>query len=291
MSLRWAVVGLMVGGCTSVHLAMRNRCWVRTTDRWPGQVTEEVGPCARPAPKWTNDRLTRLVQECVAQQDYLWENRALEAWQHQEALPPRATDEDVLRSCLSEAARAAVSENEVLRAKLKDATAERDRLRSHDEEITQDLGVAAKKPAGSAVATASAEGKGDGSSRQDAKSEESHSTRQASESAPPMIVQPPASQPVILQSPPAAVPQPIIVQGASAPVYPTAAVQPIVIQSPAPQVEPIVVTPQEAPPRTVIRYVRLPARERIRKRWCPPRKVAPNVTPAQSKDDCANATP
>ncbi len=291
MRRRLALLGALLGGCTSVHVAMRSDCWVRTVDRWPGQVTEEVGPCARPPPAWTNDRLTRLVQECVAQRDYRWENRAIARWQRGEPLPAR-DQKATLDACLSEATRTAVGENELLQAQVKDLTAERDRLRSHDDAITTALGEAAKKPAGSAVATASAEGKGDGASHQDSKSEESRSSRQASESAPPMIVQPPAAQPVILQSAPAAAPQPIVVQAQAPQPYPMPQVQPIVVQAqapqpyPVPQMQPIVVNPPQ--PQTIIRYVRVPAKRPVKKPLCPPAKdeTANASMSSQASSDC-----
>ncbi|HET9452050.1 MAG TPA: hypothetical protein VFO83_14265, partial [Aggregicoccus sp.] len=96
------VLGLLAlgGGCSSTKVLQRDGCWVRETKRFPGQLKEEVGPCARPAPAWSEDRLTRLVQECVAQDDHRWQARALAAWGRGEPAPERAPDQQVLESCM-----------------------------------------------------------------------------------------------------------------------------------------------------------------------------------------------
>jgi hypothetical protein len=99
-------VALLVGagGCTSVKMVQRDGCWVRRTEKVFGRVHEEVGPCARAQPKWAEDRLLRLVQECVADADWRWHSRALETWSR--GLPyatPQPRQEELLKACMEEA--------------------------------------------------------------------------------------------------------------------------------------------------------------------------------------------
>lgn len=175
-----AAMGLavLVGGCTSVRVVQRDGCWVRQTEKWPKRVLEEVGPCARQAPAWAEDRLTRLVQECVAQADYRWQNRALAAWNRGEPLPPQESEENILQACMSEASSTMLTENEALKARVGELASDREVLRadlekdhqhlraSHDR-LTDALGEAAKKPAGSAVATATSTSDGSATTRSD----------------------------------------------------------------------------------------------------------------------------
>src|SRR5438552_17487994 len=74
--------------CTSVKMVQREGCWVKQTERTLGGTTEELGFCSKQRPEWAEDRLARLVQECMAQADYRWENRALAAWTRNEPIPP-----------------------------------------------------------------------------------------------------------------------------------------------------------------------------------------------------------
>jgi hypothetical protein len=168
--LGWsALVALSVGGCTSVRMVERDGCWVRQTQqRVTGRVLEEVGPCAPTAPQWSQDRLTRLVQECVADAERRQHARALEVWSRR--LPyatPLPSPQEQLRSCLEEAKVTLASENEGLRDRLAELTRERDALRADaardhaklqesQERLAEWLGKAAQKPAGTATATASA---------------------------------------------------------------------------------------------------------------------------------------
>lgn len=152
--------------CSSVKLVQREGCWVRRTERL-GSVKEDLGPCTRKPPEWADDRITRVVQECVAQDDYRWQSRAMAAWSRGGALPDRPPEEAVLKACLDESARTALSENERLQARLDELAGERaalaarvadDRthlLTSYDR-IAGDLGEAAKKPQPPASATATA---------------------------------------------------------------------------------------------------------------------------------------
>jgi hypothetical protein len=162
---------VLLAGCVSTRVAQRDGCWVKRTERIFGQVHEEVGPCARPAPQWANDRLTRLVQECVVQADHRWQTRALSAWNQGRPLPVEASDEDTLHSCMEEASRSMVTENEALRERVAELAHDREGLRasvnakeahltqSHDK-LADYLGEAAKRPPGSAVATAKASSDG-----------------------------------------------------------------------------------------------------------------------------------
>jgi hypothetical protein len=163
-----------LGGCTSVKLAQRDGCWVRRTEKL-GTVKEELGPCARPASPWSDDRLTRLVQECVAGADYRWQSRALVAWSGGQRMPDRDPEATVLQECISESTRRVLMENEKLTQRLADVSGEREALRARDEadrsqlarsfdKVADYLGEAAKKasPPATATATASSEGRSEG---------------------------------------------------------------------------------------------------------------------------------
>jgi hypothetical protein len=159
-----ALAGL--AGCSSVKMEQRGGCWVRKTERL-GNTREELGPCGRPPPEWTDDRITRIVQECVAQDDFRWQGHALAAWSRGQPLPERPSAESVLATCMAESARAAISENERLQARLEEVSADRTALAARTEEdrghllesydrLAADLGEAAKKPQPPATATATA---------------------------------------------------------------------------------------------------------------------------------------
>src|SRR5918911_986719 len=113
-----AVLPVLVA-CTSTRMVQREGCWVRQTEKWPGRVSEELGFCTKPPPVWAQDRVARLVQECMAQADFRWQDR------------------DSLRS---------VSEND------------REYLKQSSDKMISALGEAAKKPPPSAVATATSTG-------------------------------------------------------------------------------------------------------------------------------------
>ncbi|WNG36186.1 hypothetical protein F0U60_22715 [Archangium minus] len=158
------LLAVMAGGCTSVRLEQRDGCWVRQTSRWPKQLKEEIGPCEREKPTWSEDRLTRLAQECMVQADYRWKNRALAAWNQGQPLPEPESEAKVLQFCMNEAAHSVVTENETLKKRLNEVSADRDVLRASEEKdrehlhsshdrLTDALGEAAKKPPGAAVAT------------------------------------------------------------------------------------------------------------------------------------------
>src|ERR1700693_1187843 len=157
--------------CTSVKMVQREGCWVKQTERTLGGSSEELGFCTKARPEWAEDRLSRLVQECMAQADFRWENRALAAWQRNQPIPPPDSDEQIAKTCMSEAASALglEAQNDALRSRLADVSQDRESLRDTSEksreflEESSDkmigaLGEAAKKPAPSAVATATSAG-------------------------------------------------------------------------------------------------------------------------------------
>jgi hypothetical protein len=184
------VLAATFGGCTSVKMVQRDGCWVRRTEKIFGQVREEIGPCARTASPWSEDRLTRLVQECVAREDYRWQMRALAAFGRNEPMP-RDHEANVLATCTTEAARAGFAENDALKHQLaaanerlsgakerisdvagdrdalrKRSELEQDRMYASNQKLADALAEAAKKPSAPAVATATASS--DGRARMDA---------------------------------------------------------------------------------------------------------------------------
>lgn len=168
--LALVAVALAWTGCTTVSVTKRDGCWVKRT-RHLGNVQEELGPCVKPPPKWADDRITRIVQECVTQADHRWESEAMVAWSKGQASPARQAPEAVLHTCLDESARTALSENEQLKARLAQVTGDRDRLaavtdeqrkhlvESHDR-LAVDLGEAARKVQTPATVTATATSEG-----------------------------------------------------------------------------------------------------------------------------------
>ena len=118
--------------CTSVKMVQREGCWVKQTERTLGGTTEELGFCSKQRPEWAEDRLARLVQECMAQADYRWENRALAAWTRNEPIPPPESDEQISKICMSQAASALGLEvqNDALKSRLSDLSQDREKLRN-----------------------------------------------------------------------------------------------------------------------------------------------------------------
>ena len=160
-----------LAGCTSTRMLQREGCWVKQTEKWPGRVSEELGFCAKPAPMWAQDRVARLVQECMPQADYRWENRALAAWGRGEQIPPQESDEQIARTCMTQASATLgpEAENAALKARLAELGQDRQALRNESEndreflkqnsdKMVSALGEAAKKPAPAAVATATSTG-------------------------------------------------------------------------------------------------------------------------------------
>src|SRR3954467_6104602 len=129
----WMAAGIVaICGCTSVRMVERDGCWLKQTEKWPSRVSEELAFCKKPVPAPAQDSLARLVQECVAQADYRWENRAIDAWNRDQPIPPRDSDEKVAASCMTEAAAALGPEAEraALKARLADLDKDRDTLRN-----------------------------------------------------------------------------------------------------------------------------------------------------------------
>jgi hypothetical protein len=207
-----ALLALAGIGCTSVKMVQRNGCWVRRTEKVFGRVLEEVGPCARPLPRWSEDRLTRLVQECIAQADWRWTTRALEVWSRGLPYPtPQPRQEELLRACMDEVRTGMAAELDAaaLRSRVAEVSGERDALRvdlerdrsklqesqekltdwlgkSHDQ-IAEWLGQAAQKPPGAATASATSNATSDGkaSNESDAQlTSESGATAPAAVAAP-----------------------------------------------------------------------------------------------------------
>jgi hypothetical protein len=182
---------LVASACTRVKMVQRDGCWVKRTVSF-GRVQEQVGPCMRPQPKWADDQFTRLVQECVAQADFRWQVRALDAWSHARPYPAQPAEE-TLRTCLQESRIGLVSENDTLKRRVSDlqeerntlrtdlvaerttvrsdADKEREHLRASNDRIAGFLGDAAKRPPASANVTASANATGEGKATNDSGAE------------------------------------------------------------------------------------------------------------------------
>src|SRR5712675_721720 len=115
------VVGLCSAllACTSVKMVQREGCWVKQTERTLGGSSEELGFCTRARPQWAEDRLARLVQECMAQADFRWQNRALAAWTRGDPIPPQESDDKIAQTCMNEASTALgkEAENSALKAR------------------------------------------------------------------------------------------------------------------------------------------------------------------------------
>ncbi len=217
------LLAVFAGGCTSVKMVQRDGCWVKRTEKIFGRVREEIGPCSRPQPKWAEDRLTRLVQECMAQADYRWQGRAVDAWSKGKAYPAQPPQDETLRSCLEEARANLITENETLKGRLDDLSADRSTLRhdtdqdraalrsSHDRLIDY-LGEAAKKPPPApAYATATATSDGKAANESGATLSSGSNAGSGANGAPGAAGPPgtaPAPGPAPAASPPAATPPP-----------------------------------------------------------------------------------
>jgi hypothetical protein len=194
-----ALLALAGAGCTSVKMVQRDGCWVRRTEKSFGRVVEEVGPCRRAKPEWAQDRLTRLLQECLAQADWRWTSRELEVWSRRLPYPtPQPREDELLRACLDEARTGMKTEQDAaalqskigdLSGRVAELSGERDTLRgdaardhaklqdredklaewlgkSHDK-LSDWLGQAAQKPPGAATATATSSSTSDGKASTD----------------------------------------------------------------------------------------------------------------------------
>jgi hypothetical protein len=166
-----AVVLPALVGCTSVRMVQREGCWLKQTEKWPSRVSEELGFCSKPAPVWAEDRVARLVQECMVQADFRWQNRALAAWTRGDPIPPQDSDDKIAQTCMKEASAALgqEAENSALKSRLAELSQDRESLRNvsegdreflkqNSDKMVSALGEAAKKPAPAAVATATSTG-------------------------------------------------------------------------------------------------------------------------------------
>jgi hypothetical protein len=124
------VLAMTVGGCTAARMEQRDGCWVRSVRSFPSSVKEEIGPCARPTPVWSEDRLTRLVQECVMHADYRWQSSALVSWNRGEPLPEREPEEKVLAACMARAEAVLNTEKSTVEQRLSEVSEERDALKA-----------------------------------------------------------------------------------------------------------------------------------------------------------------
>ncbi len=194
MKTGWVLVAACaLTGCTSVKMVQRDNCWVKQTEKWPNRVMEEIGPCGRAQPEWSDDRLTRLVQECVAQADYQWHSRAVAAWGRGEPLPERDSEQETVERCYADTTEIVIAEknadkiiaeknaeNKELREQISDMRSDREYMRKHSGALAEALGEAAKKPAPTAVATATA--RGDGNANTDTNSN-SHTLTESTHSS------------------------------------------------------------------------------------------------------------
>jgi hypothetical protein len=176
-----AVISAVGLGCATVRITKRDGCWVKQTETFPKTIHEEIGPCVRAPPTWSNDRVARLVQECLAQADYRWQTEALDAWTRGKPLPMQKSEQSVMDGCLGHAATSLVTENEALKKRVAELDGERANLtsivqqeRAHwrdaENRMTDALGEAAKKPAPAAFATANSNGSASTQSDQTAQS-------------------------------------------------------------------------------------------------------------------------
>jgi hypothetical protein len=295
------VLAMTVGGCTASKMEQRNGCWVRQVRSFPSTFKEEIGPCARPTPEWSEDRLTRLVQECVMHADYRWQSSALVAWNRGEPLPEREPEEKVLAACMARAETVLNAEKGAVEQRLSEVSQERDVLKAHLEKereahqanlektraqhdanleqararhdahmarardqmhesnnrLTEVLGEAAKKPAPSAIATATSsstsEGKAntqsDSLARGDSTSRGDSSSRRESTSRGPRVAKPTSGEPLPMCPPPSAAKQ---VRADTGKKDTADAEEPTACRPPessqpasAPAVQPVLATPSE----------------------------------------------
>ncbi len=190
-------LAVALGACTTTRVVQRDGCWVRETKKTLLGRTEELGPCMRPQPSWSEDRLTRLVQECVAQADHRWTVRAIEAWNRKEPLPAQDSQQEVVKACLNDTATSAVVQNETLKERLAEISSDRSalaeqnaqseaHLRASHDRIAEWLGEAAKRPPPVATATATSTSDGTATTESGLTSEAGTSS-QAVPSAPPVL--------------------------------------------------------------------------------------------------------
>lgn len=160
------LAALAAVACSSTRMVQRDGCWLKRTEGAFGS-NEQLGFCTRPQQAPAQDRVARLVQECMAQSDHRWENQALAAWNQSRPIPPQANDAEVVRMCMQHvsAVLGLEAENSALKQRLADLGQDREQLRTasdrdrqfieqNSDKMVTALGEAAKKPAPAATATA-----------------------------------------------------------------------------------------------------------------------------------------
>lgn len=301
-------------GCTSVKMVQRDGCWVRRTEKPFGRVFEEVGPCDRAEPRWAQDRLTRLVQECLAQADRRWHARALEVWSRGLPYPtPQPREDEFLRACMGEMRTGMETEADAARLKdrigdlagrVAELSGERDTLRSdaaRDHAKLQDredrladwlgkshdrmsdwLGEAAQKPPGNATASATSSSTSDGTATTD-----SGTTMSADAGSSPAPAATPVSSASVVMPPqgaaPAAQASGAPAPGAPPPVAAPAAATTVTAAQPAGATA----TPSDRGARASHPTRREHATQRSKRA----RRATPLVRPAASKAPAPDGTP
>jgi hypothetical protein len=157
--------------CTSVRMVQRDGCWLKQTETTLGNSREELGFCAKPEAPMAEDRMSRMVQACMAQADYRWQNRAIAMWGRGEPIPTQDSDDALAKTCMSQASAALgiEMENNALRSRLAELSQDREALKSaaeKDRDFLQQssdkmvtaLGEAAKKTMPNVTATATSTG-------------------------------------------------------------------------------------------------------------------------------------
>src|SRR5260221_3404630 len=128
---RMVALVALAASCTSVRMVQRDGCWLKQTDTTFGDTRQELGFCSRPQTEWAQDRLARLVQECMVQADYRWQNRAIAAWTRGDLIPPHEADAELTKACMGQATQALgiEAENDELKTRLAEVSQDRDALK------------------------------------------------------------------------------------------------------------------------------------------------------------------
>lgn len=162
---------LVCGGCSSTRYVMRDACWIRQTTGFAEGSQEELVACPAKAPAWSDDRVTRAIQECYAERENAFLHDTLRAERSGDPPPSRTQAQAAIEACRAGAVQLAQAENERLSALVAAGAAELERVRAQSGELTGALAEAAKKPA-SATATATADADGDARSDSGSSSQE-----------------------------------------------------------------------------------------------------------------------
>jgi hypothetical protein len=175
MKMAGCLVAAVAGiACTTTKLVERDGCWVKQTSRTMGSSTEELGFCTRPPGPPAEDRLARMLQECMAQADQRWQNQAITAWNHNQPLPAQPDDAEMVKTCMTQASNAIgmESQNQALQSRVAELSQDREALKSQsdrdreqmqqsNDKMISALGEAAKRPTPNATATATVKSESD----------------------------------------------------------------------------------------------------------------------------------